>query len=79
MRFFWNSSRCSLKQFYSEAIENFTLTVYGDWVKEEMCLHADINLAQSLVEIHLTIKYLLLFQPIWIGWRFLDTVEFVDC
>lgn len=56
-----------------------TLKVYGDWVKEEMCLHADINLAQSLVEIHLTIKYLLLFQPIRIGWRFLDTVVFVDC
>lgn len=56
-----------------------TLKVYGDWVKEEMCLHADINLAQSLVEIHLTIKYLLLFQPIRIGWRFLDTVVHCIC
>lgn len=37
------------------------LKVYGDWVKEEMCLYVDINFVLFFVEIYLIIKYLLLF------------------
>lgn len=51
-----------------------TLKVYGDWVKEEMCLHADINLAQSLDN-----QVFAVISTNTDRLAFLDTVVFVDC